>query len=284
MTSGMTTFNAYLAYAWPLFAVTMAVVLVFHALRHRRLTRHKTRFEHRTQREDRVAGLIELYRSRRVDWPLFNRLAFVFAGMFLAWMVFPPTVVPPEMPAITGLALGVVLTWRLRGFAPFGEFDLIPVFAIGSFLFIASLAQDAGLLERTAGFLQANVEDPRMLLLAVMGLTAVLTGLFSAGPTAAALLPVLMNLTGPGGALAGYGDQVAVAFAASICAGSSLFVWSATAGFVLMDKFKTAGLKDSEGAPLKSGIVPYLRLGVAHFLIQLSLAVAWALMFIPLGR
>ena len=93
---------------------------------------------------------------------------------------------------------------------------------------------------------------------------------------------MIQNVTAPGSTLAGCQDQVAVAFAASICAGSSLFVWSATAGFVMMDKFKGAELKDRDDNPLRWDVGTYFKFGVAHFVIQLAIGVAWALLMVPL--
>ena len=281
MTSGLTTFNDYLIQAWPLFAVTMLAVIAFHVLNHRLSNRWKIRSKNREEREKRVEVLIEQYKEHAVDRPLFRRLALIFAGMFVVWIVFPATRVPPEIPALAGLALGIIFTHRLRGVDSLGGYDLTLVFAVASFLFIASLAANTGILEWTAAALHDNIADPRSLLLAVMALTAVLTGIFSAGPTAAAMLPVLQAVTGPGSALAGFRSEVAVAFAASICAGSSLFIWSATAGFVLLDKFKLADLRDGKGATLACGISTYLRYGVVHFIIQLALGIAWTLLFIP---
>lgn len=281
MGSRITTFNSYLVNAWPLFTCTMFVLILFHTLNYRIRTRWRRGAGGGERREREVIRLMEQYGQQEQDWPLFASLAVIFALMFVAWMVFPASVMPSSMPAITGLAAGVVVTYYLRGVTPYGAYNLTPVFAIGAFLFVASMAAESGLLERVAGGLQHWATEPEILLLAVMTLTAVLTGIFSAGPTAAAMLPVIQSITAPGSALAGCQDQVAVAFAASICAGSSLFIWSATAGFVLMDKFKSGNLLDSEGAPLVWGVGQYLKYGLAHFVIQLALGIAWALIFVP---
>ena len=282
MGSQITSFNSYLINAWPLFAVTMVVIILFHTLYYRITTKWRRGQGGGIKRRQNVERLVELYGQQTLDWPLFNWLAVIFAAMFLAWMVFPASHMPPSMPAITGLACGVVVTYYLRKVTPYGDYDLTPVFAIGAFLYIASLAGQTGLLEEVARLLQEWALDPAALLLAVMGLTAVLTGIFSAGPTAAAMLPVVQSVTAPGSALAGCQDQVAVAFAASICAGSSLFVWSATAGFVMMDKFKAAGLCDRDDTPLHWGVSAYFRFGLAHFVIQLAIGITWALLFVPL--
>jgi Na+/H+ antiporter NhaD/arsenite permease-like protein len=281
MDSGITTFNSYLISAWPLFAVTMVVLVLFHILSYRVRTKWRRGAGGGVRREAEVIRLMEQYGQQEQDWPLFTCLAVFFALMFAAWMFFPASVMPPSMPAITGLAAGVVVTYYLRGVTPYGAYNLTPVFAIGAFLYVASMAAETGLLEQVALGLQHWAAAPQVLLLALMVLTAVLTGIFSAGPTAAAMLPVVQSLVAPGSTLAGCHDQVAVAFAASICAGSSLFVWSATAGFVLMDKFKSSNLRGRDDVPLHWGVGPYLYYGLAHFTIQLTLGIVWALIFVP---
>ncbi len=283
MGSQITTFNSYLVNAWPLFTVTMIALIVFHILSYRIRTRWRRGAGGGVRRKREVIRLMEQYGQQEQDWPLFACLAVIFGLMFVAWMVFPAWAMPPSMPAITGLAAGVVVTYYLRGVTVYGAYNLTPVFAIGAFLYIASLAAESGLLEQITVGLQRWAASPEILLLALMTLTAVLTGIFSAGPTAAAMLPVVQSVTAPGSALAGCHDQVAVAFAASICAGSSLFVWSATAGFVLMDKFKSAGLLGPDGEPLVWGMGQYFKYGLAHFVIQLTLGIIWALVFVPFG-
>lgn len=72
----------------------------------------------------------------------------------------------------------------------------------------------------------------------------IVSGIFSAGPAAAAMMPVIVNICH--GPLAAQSDWIAVAYAAAICAGSSLFMWSATAGFILSGKVNGAGIEDEE--------------------------------------
>lgn len=88
-----------------------------------------------------------------------------------------------------------------------------------------------GILNLLANLLQQRIADPKLLVMAIMVITSLVAGIFSAGPAAAAMMPVIVELCH--GPLSFQSDWIAVAYAASICAGSSLFMWSATAGFIL---------------------------------------------------
>ncbi|MBT4819323.1 MAG: hypothetical protein HON70_26690, partial [Lentisphaerae bacterium] len=231
MKSGLTTFQAYLVRAFPLFAFTGAVVIGLHFAAHH-LRRRKTEADN--QDDDTHVSLSLLatkYRYRQVDTRVLWRIAAVFIAMFIGWATIPADVVPPELTAVLGLGLAVTVTGR--DFTNvYRAFDLKPVLTVAIMLFVASIIQESGLLERLAGQLQARIHSPVYLLCAVMVMTAICSGLFSAGPAAAAMMPLILSLGAPGsGPLADHSDWLAVAFAAAICAGSSLFVWSATAGF-----------------------------------------------------
>lgn len=181
---------------------------------------------------------------------------------------------PPELIAIAGLGVAAVLTAHSDIILQL-EFDLKPVLIISSFLFVASIASNSGILEAAAGLLQTRITHPTSLLVAVMLLTAVLTGLCSAGPTAAAMMPIIMALSE--GPLHAQKHWLAIAFAASICAGSSLFLWSATAGFLLSNKVENARLQSKDGQRLYWGVGTYFKYGVVHFIVQLTVGILWVL-------
>ena len=63
------------------------------------------------------------------------------------------------------------------------------------------------------------------------------------------------------------------AYAAAICSGSSLFMWSATAGFILSDKVNHAKIKNERGENSRWGILQYLKYGLQNYAIQLGIAV-----------
>ena len=58
------------------------------------------------------------------------------------------------------------------------------------------------------------------------------------------MMPIIVDLCST--SFAAQTHWVAVAYAASICAGSSMFLWSATAGFILSGKIDEAQLERTE--------------------------------------
>ena len=104
-----------------------------------------------------------------------------------------------------------------------------------------------------------------------MVITSLIAGVFSAGPAAAAMMPVITEICS--GLPASQCDWIAVAYAAAICSGSSLFMWSATAGFILSDKVNHAKIKNERGENSRWGISQYLKYGLQNYAIQLGIAV-----------
>ena len=111
-----------------------------------------------------------------------------------------------------------------------------------------------------------------VILMAIMVITSLVAGIFSAGPAAAAMMPIIVQLCN--GPLNAQSDWIAVAYAAAICAGSSLFMWSATAGFILSGKVNGAGIEEENGGKIPWGVAQYMKYGVLNYLIQLSIALA----------
>lgn len=99
---------------------------------------------------------------------------------------------------------------------------------------------------------QSNIHSPKLLVMAIMMITLLVAGVFSAGPAAAAMMPVIIELCN--GPLAAQSDWIAVAYAAAICAGSSLFMWSATAGFILSGKVNAARIEGEDGNEVTWGV------------------------------
>jgi Na+/H+ antiporter NhaD/arsenite permease-like protein len=272
MKSGLTSFVAYLARAFPLFAGTAVIVIVGHLILARSACRSARKKEEEYERAMSLALLRAKYRYVRIDYRAVTRIAVIFLLMFAAWATLPAGLVPPELVAVLGLSAAAVVGPRGGSVRLYRRFDLKPVITVGIFLFIAALVQDSGVLVWLAARLHASIEDPLLLFCAVMALTAACSGLFSAGPAAAAMMPLVVEMAhGPFSACS---DWLAVGFAAAICAGSSLFVWSATAGLPLAHKVADAGLRDPTGGGLPWGVRQYLPYGIAHFVVQLSVGMA----------
>jgi hypothetical protein len=92
------------------------------------------------------------------------------------------------------------------------------------------------------------------------------------------MMPVILILSD--GPFRGQQHWLAIAFAVSICAGSSLFLWSATAGFMLSDKVESARLQSKDGSQLVWGIRTYFKYGLVHFTVQLIVGILWILIAI----
>ena len=92
------------------------------------------------------------------------------------------------------------------------------------------------------------------------------------------MMPVIIELCN--GPLSVQADWIAVAYAAAICAGSSMFMWSATAGLILSGKVNDASLTEEDGKSISWGIGQYLKYGLVNYVIQLSIALLAMLLFL----
>ncbi len=106
-------------------------------------------------------------------------------------------------------------------------------------------------------------------------LARVLAGLFSAGPSMAALLEVAASLAKQLPPSAVY-----LGIALSVCAGSSLFLTAATSGPLAQALTERAELCDIDGRLLRFGFFEFLPAGLVGFAIIEATALgyaAWAL-------
>jgi Na+/H+ antiporter NhaD/arsenite permease-like protein len=222
--------------------------------------------------DELAVGLLKArHKHIKVNKGMLAPLCAVLMLMLLTWSFVPQDIIPPEVVAVLGYAVAAGICAVKRKDIKM-HIDFKGVLTIGAFLFLAGIIGATGFLEQLAGSLQARIHDPRMLLLAIMLITSIVSGLFSAGPAAAAMMPVIVNLCNT--TLAAQSHWVAIAYAASICAGSSLFMWSATAGFILSSKIEEAELGH------RWGIGRYLGYGVVNYLIQMGIALGVILLVV----
>lgn len=265
MTSGITSFISYLTHAFPLFALTSIVLITVWGMR------VKKEQDDGAVRSLAVSNLKSQYKNIEIRFDVLRLLAVVFVGMFLAWSFVPQDVIPPEVIAILGYAVAMVIC-SIKRIKVAQMMDLKSVLTIASFLFFAQVISQTGLLNLVAAYLQSNIHNPKLLVMAIMIITSIVAGVFSAGPAAAAMMPVIVEICkGPLGAQS---DWIAVAYAAAICAGSSLFMWSATAGFILSGKVNSAEIEEEGGKKVSWGVGQYLKYGFVNYAIQLSIALA----------
>jgi len=202
-------------------------------------------------------------------------LGIVFAGMVLAWALVPPSNWPFFMTALVGAAAATLIAGPRLGAAAIGKYDLRTTVFMAIILTIAAIVSVTGIVGAVANALVTATPDETLLLVALMTLVAIAAGLFSAGPATAAVLPIFITLSR--GPLATYGDLVGIAFAASICAGSSMLMHSATAGPTLRGETVKAGFTNENGHAVW-GTWAYLKFGLLTALAQLVLSIAWILL------
>lgn len=283
MKSGLTDFTGYLTKAFPLFISTTVVMIGLHALLFMKRgdgPKNETS-EAALRRRLGVRFLSMQYRHVRIKSLRALLLGLAFAATFCGWAFLPASGFPPEVVAFAGLSLAVLLVAPLGASAKFRNCDLGSVLTIAAFLFLGAVVANTGILHHLAHVLEDRISNPKHLLIAVMIATAAFSGLMQAGPATAAMLPVIQSLAA--GPFADQSQWLAIAFASSICAGSSAFVWSATAGFLLRDKVNNADLSSKSGEKIGWGIAQYLPFGVLHMLVQLSVAIAWILLALKLS-
>lgn len=264
MTSGITSFLGYLTHAFPLFAVTSCVLIAYWGMRIQK------------ERDDGNMRMLAIrclrsqYKNIRVRSDVLRPLTVILVCMFLAWSFVPQETIPPEVIAVLGYVLSAAVC-SLKGIKVRQSIDFKSVLTIAAFLFFAEVVSQTGILTLMAEYLQGNIADTKVLILVIMVITSLIAGVFSAGPAAAAMMPVITEICS--GLPASQCDWIAVAYAAAICSGSSLFMWSATAGFILSDKVNHAKIKNERGENSRWGISQYLKYGLQNYAIQLGIAV-----------
>lgn len=265
MTSGITSFISYLTHAFPLFSLTSIALILVWGLR------IKKEQDDGAVRRLAISNLKSQYKNIVIRTDVLKWLAIIFIGMFLAWSFVPQDIIPPEIIAVLGYVIAMCVC-SVKKINIRQHMDLKSVLTIASFLFFAQVISQTGVLNIIAEYLQTTIHNPKLLVMAIMVITSFVAGIFSAGPAAAAMMPILVNICH--GPLAAQSDWIAVAYAAAICAGSSLFMWSATAGFILSGKVNGAGIEDEQKGKITWGVSQYLKYGFVNYTIQLFIALA----------
>ncbi len=263
MTSGITNFLSYLTHAFPLFALTSIVLIIVWGMQ------VKKEKDDGALRGLAVKNLKSQYKNIVIHYDVLKCLGVVFVAMFLAWSFVPQSIIPPEIIAVIGYAVAMVIC-SVKKIRVKQIMDLKSVLTIASFLFFAQVISQTGLLNALALYLQSNIDNPKLLIMVIMIITSMVSGIFSAGPAAAAMMPVIIEICK--GPLGDHADWIAVAYAAAICAGSSLFMWSATAGFILSGKVNAAGIEEEGRTKISWGVGQYLKYGFVNYAIQLTIA------------
>ncbi len=274
MSTGIVSFGTYLLLAFPLFCATAAALVFVY----RRMATRIDVGEGDWSEADADVSLrllTERHRHRRIERRAVVKLALVFVAMVVLWITVPFETLPPALVAWAGLALAAVLVERDGVEPQFHSFDLDGVVRIMAVFFVAALIGTTPLVPGIADRLAGATDDPLLLILGVMVFTALVCAVIDAGGAAAALLPMVQTLTAPGQPLHEVTAVTVIAFAAAICAGSSMLLTSATAGQLLSSKVGAAGFTDGGGGTARFGFGSYLRFGLLNFGLQLGVAVVW---------
>lgn len=271
MNSGITSFKAYLFRAFPFFFIISIALISWWQL-----------FIKENDKTDKKKNLsIDLlqskYKNIEVNKKVLNGLLVIFVLMFICWSIVPQDLIPPEVIALLGCVIGIVYS-AMCGVQIKSLVDFKPVLTIASFLFLANVISHTGVLTTLANSMQNMIANPKLLLIVIMLLTSLISGLFGAGPAASAMMPVIICLCET--TFKAQSDWVPIAYAASICAGSSLFMWSATAGFILSKNVNEANLIDSKRKKMMWGISNYLKYGIQNYIIQITLSIAMIIVVI----
>lgn len=265
MTSGITDFISYFSHAFPLFAVTSAVLIMVWASRVRKES------EDDGIRSLAILNIKSKYRNITVRYDVLKWLTVIFVAMFISWSFIPQEIIPPAVIAVIGYVCAAVIC-SVKKVKVSLEMNLKSLLTIASFLFFAESVSETGILSLIADFLQTHISDPKKLVIVIMLITSIVAGAFSAGPAAAAMMPIIVNICRTS-ELSCKSHWIAVAYAAAICAGSSMFMWSATAGLILSGKVNDAAIKDDSGVCSKWSISQYWKYGFVNYLIQISIAI-----------
>ena len=275
MSSGLVGFTPYLVGAFPL-ALSLALIAI---MAYSILLRHEQAKNWTPEEDARTRIHLSLMDVRnRHTSPDFLRvilLSCVFVAMVVAWALVSPDVWPFFMTAVVGVGAAAVLNGPKRTGEVITQYNLETLAWMMVILTFAALVSAIGILEVFANALVAGIPNDTALLIALMSLVTVVAGLFSAGPATAAFLPIFIALSD--GPLSSLGDLIGVAFAASICAGSSMFMHSATAGPTLRGEIDKAGFVDNEGHVVWD-FRPYLRFGLITAMCQIALSITWVLL------
>lgn len=217
-----------------------------------------------------LSVLSRLYRGTRLDWRLLGPALFALLLMLAGWLAAPPSWgLTPEL--VCWLGVGLALLANL----PRAERQLRTAVDVEAALFLLALfvmvgaVRQTGLFTQAAQWLTAAPLPPQVQVVVFLVAAAVLTGLFSAGPSMAALLEVaeVLSQQHPG-------EAIYIGLALAVCAGSSLFLTAATSGPLTQALVERSRLVDTRGQPVQFGFREFIPVGLTGFTIILAVAIA----------
>jgi Na+/H+ antiporter NhaD/arsenite permease-like protein len=227
----------------------------------------------RLRRQLTVAVVDGLHARIRIRYKLLVPALLVLACMLAAWVLLPASAgIPVHLVAWLGASLLVLaLGSRGRDLILLGTDLDATLFLFGLFVMVGAVRETGLFTSLSDALRQLPVSPPAQLALLV-GVAGVSTGLFSAGPSMAAMLEVASPLAGALGP-----EAVYTGLAFGVCAGSSLFLTAATSGPLAQSMADRAGLTDAAGNRLEFSFASFLPVGATAFAIILGVGIAAAL-------
>ncbi|MCC7000126.1 MAG: permease [Deltaproteobacteria bacterium] len=271
---GSMTFPGYLTAAAPPTLLALLLILAVLAL----VRPERTVQQSAVARRLSLAVVAALYRNTRLDWRLFGPISALMLAMLVAWMVVPAQRMGPELICWLGVGLALALRPRAGEQLLRSRVDVEAVLFLLSLFVMVAAVRRSGLFEQLIRGLEGLPIGAGGQLLVFLLLAGVLTGLFSAGPSMAALLDVAESLAQRVPPTAVY-----VGLALSVCAGSSLLLTAATSGPMAQILVERAELRDPEGARLHFGFLDFLPVGLLCFAVIQTVALAYALAVLVLA-
>jgi len=256
------SFSAYITHALPFFFFTALIIVSLYYSWYRK-DFHDENKAHKQQAKLGILAMMQDYKYIRVDLKTTTLLIMVFAGMLVSWALLDPNTWRFHYTAIVGLVASLIVSPSKLIASVMSRYDLRPLLITSLVLLIGTLVSSSPLLDILSKYLVREIANPSYLLFAMSLLVLFASGLFQAGPAAAIVLPMVIELESD--QLSIFGPWVYIVYAASICAGSSMFLWSATAGIALQGQANKTGLTFNWKK--------YLFFGLSNAILQYSVSV-----------
>ena len=220
------------------------------------------------------AIVLAMHRNVALDRRTFIPAAVSLALMLAAWTLLPASWgITPDLVCWLGVGLALALRHRLgEKLVRTGIDSEATLFLLSLFVMVVAVRK-TGMFETVARSIQGLPISPTAQLVVFLLVAGIVTGIFSAGPSMAALLDVADSLSRrlpP--------EAVYVGLALAVCAGSSLFLTAATSGPLAQAITERADLRDPDGKRLRFGFFEFLPAGLLSFAVIEAVAIGYGLL------
>lgn len=226
--------------------------------------------EHPITRRLTLVTLERLYRTTRLERQILIPVVLALVAMMVGWLALPASWgIGPELVCWVGTGAALLAAPKRAEDILRRKIDVeAGLFLLALFLMVGAVRK-SGFFSVAADKLLALPLDPSTKVVVFLIVAAVLTGLFSAGPSMAALLDVAVNL-----AQGDLREPVFIGLAMSVCAGSSLFLTAATSGPLTQSLVERSDLRAPDGATIRFGFREFIPVGLIGFSVILAIGLA----------